>query len=307
MKNFTTAVYFLAFLCFAGVVHAQTPSDAIMMKQREVCVGLTYEYASFDEYWEGTTLRTNETIAEVSRISVAPMVAIGLHERVNFYVSVPYIKTESSDPNGGLLVGAKGFQDLNLALKFEIINKAVGKGKLAVLAAGGYATPITNYLSDYRPYSIGNGTNELSVRGIVQYKFDLGLYARAAGGHLFRGETRIERDYYYANGSYYTSWMDVPNAWEYSAAVGWWLFDNSLKLEASYYVLNSTSGDDIRKYNGAQPTNEVEFDQLGFSAQYYFKEVKGLGVLAYGSQMLKGRNMGKFTTFGAGVTYQFKF
>jgi hypothetical protein len=306
MKNFTT-VFLLAFLCLAGVVHAQTPSDAIMMKQREVCVGLTYEYASFDEYWEGSTLRTNETIAEVSRRSVATMVAIGLHKRVNFYVSVPYIKTESSDPNGGLLVGAKGFQDLNLALKFEIINKALGKGKLAVLAAGGYATPITNYLSDYRPYSIGNGTNELSVRGIVQYKFDLGLYARAAGGHLFRGETRVERDYYYANGSYYTSWMDVPNAWEYSAAVGWWLFDNSLKLEASYYVLNSTSGDDIRKYNGAQPTNEVDFDQLGFSAQYFFKEVKGLGILAYGSQMLNGRNMGKFTSFGAGVTYQFKF
>ena len=86
----------------------------------------------------------------------------------------------------------------------------LGKGKLAVLASGGYSTPITNYLSDYRPYSIGNGANEWSARGIVQYKFDMGLYIRATGGHLFRGETRVERDYYYANGSYYTEWMDVP-------------------------------------------------------------------------------------------------
>lgn len=306
MKNFTKSISALALLCVAGIVHAQTPLDAMMMKQRESCLALTYEYGTFDEYWEGATLRKNETIAEVSRRAILPMIAIGLHDKVNFYIAVPYIKTESSEPNGGLLQGAKGFQDLNLALKVEIINTELGKGKLAVLASGGYATPITNYLSDYRPYSLGNGTNEWSARGIVQYKLDIGLYIRATGGHLFRGETKVERDYYYNNGSYYTPWMDVPSAWEYNGAIGWWLLDNSLKLEANYYALNSTSGDDIRKYNAAQPTNKVNFDQLGFSAQYFIKPVKGLGVLAYYSQMLNGRNMGKFTTFGAGLTYQFK-
>ena len=100
--------------------------------------------------------------------------------------------------------------------------------------------------------------------------------------------------------------MDVPSAWEYNAAVGMWFLDNSLKVEATYYALNSTSGDDIRKYNAAQPTNKVNFDQVGFSVQYYFKDVKGLGVLAYGSQMMNGRNMGKFTNIGGGLTYQFK-
>jgi hypothetical protein len=134
----------------------------------------------------------------------------------------------------------------------------------------------------------------------------MGLYVRATGGHLFRGDTKVERDYYYANGSYYTPWMDVPNAWEYTGAIGWWLLDSSLKLEANYYALQSTSGDDIRKYNAAQPTNKVNFDQVGFSAQYFIQPVKGLGVLAYYSQMLNGRNMGKFTTFGGGLTYQFK-
>jgi hypothetical protein len=100
--------------------------------------------------------------------------------------------------------------------------------------------------------------------------------------------------------------MDVPNAYEYNAVVGWWLLDSSLKLEASYYTQNSTSGDDVRAYNAAQPTNKVNFDQVQFSTQYFIKPVKGLGVLAYYSQMLNGRNMGKFTNFGAGLTYQFK-
>jgi hypothetical protein len=306
MKNFTRSIYSLAFLCIVGAVHAQTPLDAIMMKKKELCVALAYEHGSFDEYWEGTTLRKNETIGEVSRMAIAPMIAIGLHDKVNFYVGVPYVKTESSEPNGGNLAGAQGFQDLNLGLKVELLNMELGKGKLAVLASGGYATPITNYLSDYRPYSIGNGTNEWSARGIVQYKLNMGLYIRATGGHLFRGETEVERDYYYNNGSYYTTWMDVPSAWEYSGAVGWWLLDSSLKLEATYYAMKSTSGDDIRKYNAPQPTNKVNLDQLGFSAQYYFKQVKGLGVLAYYSQVLNGRNVGKTTAFGGGLTYQFK-
>lgn len=307
MKNFTKSIYCsLALLFCVGVMQAQTPLDAIMMEQRESCLALTYDHGSFDEYWEGTYLRENQTIATVTRTTIAPMIAIGLHDKLNLYVGVPYVKTESSEPNGGLMHGAKGFQDLSLALKYEILNKELGKGKLAVLAAGGYATPITNYLSDYRPYSLGNGTNEWSVRAIVQYKLEMGLYARVAGGHLFRGETKVERDYYYNNGSYYTPWMDVPNAWEYNAAIGMWLLDSSLKLEATYYAQNSTSGDDIRKYNAPQPTNKVNFDQLGFSAQYYIKPVKGLGVLAYYSQMLNGRNMGKFTNFGAGLTYQFK-
>jgi hypothetical protein len=306
MKDFTKICCLLAFLCCIGAAHAQTPLDAIMMAQRESCVALTYDRGSFDQYWEGTYLRENATIAKVTRTTIAPMIAIGLHKKLNFYVGVPYVKTESSEPNGGFLYGAKGFQDLSLALKFEIINQKMGKGKLAVLAAGGFATPITNYLSDYRPYSLGNGTDEWSIRGIVQYKLDMGLYARIAGGHLFRGETRIERDYYYANGSYYTNWMDVPSAWEYNAAVGIWLFDSALKLETTYYAQSSTSGDDIRKYNAPQPTNKVNFGQLGFSAQYYIKKVKGLGVLAYYAQVLNGRNIGKVTNFGGGLTYQFK-
>jgi hypothetical protein len=182
----------------------------------------------------------------------------------------------------------------------------MGKGKLALFASAGYSTPITDYLSDYRPYSIGNGANELSLRGIAQYRMDMGLYVRTTGGFLLRGETKAERDYYYNNGSYYTPWMDVPNAWEYNAVVGMWLLDNSLKFEANYYGLKSTSGDDIRKYNAAQPTNKVEFDQVGVLVQYYIKPLKGLGVLAYYSSMFDGRNMGKFTNIGGGLTYQFK-
>lgn len=308
MKLFTSfALSICILLCSLMSASAQTPSDAMMMKKGEACIAVIYDRGTFDQYWEGTYLRSNETIATVTRVSLGPMIAIGILDQLNFYVGVPYVKTESSEPNGGQLQGVKGFQDLSVALKYRVINSDAGSGKLSAYIASGFAFPITNYLSDYRPYSLGNGTQELSLRGIVQYRLNMGLYVRAMGGHLFRGQTQAERDYYYNNGSYYTRWMDVPSAWEYNAVLGFWLFDNALKIEGSYYKLESTSGDDIRKYNAAQPTNRVIFDQVGVSAQYFSKQIKGVGLLAYYNQMLNGRNIGKVSAFGVGATYQFSF
>jgi hypothetical protein len=305
-RTFTIILGLIVFFSSMGVLQAQTPSDAIMMKKRELCFALIYEHGSWDQYWEGTYLRSNATVATLKRNTLLPMVAIGLIDKVNLIVGVPYIQTKSSEPNGGKFDGAQGFQDLRLALKGEVLNKQIGRGKLAFLTTVGYSTPITNYLSDYMPYSIGFGANEVSLRGILQYQWDKGMYVRTSLAHLWRGQTKAERDYYYNNGSYYTAWMDVPNAWTYDGVAGIWLLENSLRIEASYMGLKSTSGDDIRSYNAPQPTNKVNVDQVGGFAQYYFRKIKGLGVLGYYSQIVNGRNMGKFTTFGVGATYQFK-
>lgn len=299
-------VLFSIFSFLAGALQAQTPSDAIMMKQRESCLALIYDHGAFDQYWEGSLLRSNATIATVNRNTALPMIAIGFFDQLNLIVAAPYVQTNSTEPNGGKFAGARGFQDLNLALKSQIVNRQVGEGELAFLATLGFSTPLTNYLSDYRPYSLGFGANELSSRGILQYKLNNGLYARTSLAYLWRGQTKAERDYYYNNGSYYTAWMDVPSAWHYQGAIGIWMLENSLKIEASYTGLQSVSGDDIRPYNAPQPTNKVEEGLLGAFAQYYFRKPKGLGVLAYFSQVTSGRNTGKSTNFGGGITYQFK-
>lgn len=303
MKKTVQITVLMLMVC---ALKAQTPFDAVMMKQRESCFGLIYDQGSWHQYWEGTYLRHNETVATLKRQIVMPMIAIGVLDKLNLIVIAPYIKTHSTQPNGGKFQGAKGFQDLTIALKYEILKKEIGKGKLVLLTTAGYTTPMTNYLSDYRPYAIGNGTNELSLRGIVHYKLNMGLYARVDGGYLFRGYTKAERDYYYNNGSYYTAWMDVPSAWEFNSVIGMSMLQNSLRVEASYYGLKSTQGDDIRKYNAAQPTNKVQFDQVGITAQYYIKPLKGISVLSYYNQIVNGRNTGKFSSFGVGGTYQFK-
>ncbi|ADR23591.1 hypothetical protein MATR_25540 [Marivirga tractuosa] len=294
-------------LFFTSHLNAQTPSDALMMKSNQLCILLDYNYSSFDHYWEGELRRNNETIAMVKRNSIMPMVAVGILDDLNFYAGVPYIKTESTEPNGGKFAGTSGFQDLNIAIKYRWLNKQFEKGALAGLATVGFSTPITNYLADYMPYSIGSGAPELSYRVIVEYKNNNDWYFRGAGTYLWRGYAEAERAYYYNNGSYYTPWMDVPNAFSTEFVVGKWLFSNSLQVQVSYFGSKSLSGDDIRPYNPAQPTNRVNMDRIGIFSHYFFSNVTGLGIVAYHNRVVAGRNAAHMNTTGMGLTYYFNY
>ncbi len=194
-----------------------------------------------------------------------------------------------------------------LALKYRAIDRNFGPNRLTALATAGFSTPLINYLSDYRPYSIGAGAPELSLRAIGQYQWANGFYFRVSLAYLWRGYTEAERDYHYNDGSYYTAWMDVHSAWTYEGVLGKWLFDSSLKVELGYFSLGSTSGDDIRPYNAAQPTNRTESDRVGLSAQYFLKSIKGLGILVYHNRVVDGRNVPKMANTGIGINYQFAF
>lgn len=279
-----------------------------MMQPAEVCSGLLYEYSSFDEYWEGTKLRTNATINEVNRDYVELMTAIGLARHHNLLVSLPFVSSYSTDPTGGRLSGVRGISDLSLFLKSEWIYKPVGKGNLSALTSLGFMTPVSNYNADYRPYAIGFGATEFSLRGILEYEFDAGFYLRTSAARVWRGQAEVDRDSYYQDGEiYYTNRMDVPNAWHYQFVVGKWFFHHGLKVQATYTALNSTSGDDIRAFAKPQPTNEVDAGQVGALAQVYLNKPAGLGALAYWHTTISGRNAGKSTHFGLGVTYIINF
>jgi len=308
MKKYLLSGFFtLTFFLTSFPLAAQTPSDAIMMKKKEICFAFVYDQGKWDQYWEGTNLITNENIGTFTRSTYAPMIAFGLTDKLNVLLAAPYMKTNST---GGQLAGAHGFQDINVSVKYEAIKKDFGKHRISALAVAQFGTPMTNYLSDYMPYSLGLGTQELTGRVIVQYEFNKMIYVRASAAYVWRGQTEIERPYYYANGSYYTTFMDVPSAANYQAIVGGWALRHNLRLEATYSVLNCVSGDDIRRWNMPQPTNKMEYTHAGFFAQYYFKsikQIKGFSLVASYGQVLEGRNMGKATSVSGGATYQFTF
>ncbi|HPF12004.1 MAG TPA: transporter [Flavobacteriaceae bacterium] len=295
---------FIIALGTMGSLRAQTPSDATLMHSKNICLLFATDFGAFNQYWEGELLRENQTVATVHRYTSTTMAAIGVLDKLDFYVGVPYVTTRSSKPNGGKFAGVSNFQDIIFAAKYQVLNFQSEKGQFLFLTTVGYSTPISDYLSDYKPYSIGLGAPEFSARGILQYKTAFGLFLRGDVAHLWRGYTKAERDYYYNDGSYYTAWMDVPDAWNYEAALGLWCFSNSLKFEVNYFGLKSTSGDDIRPYNAAQPTNKVEVDRVGASIQYFLPRT-GFGAIVYHNRVIEGRNVGKSHNTGIGVTYQF--
>jgi predicted porin len=306
MKNFFRTLILLGGgLVLSYLTVAQTPTDGLMMPKGDLCFLLKYEYGQFDHYWEGEALRKNGTIAKVQRRTALVMAAYGISKRLNAYVGLPYVSTNSTIPNGGKFAGTNGIQDLMLGLKYKMLNQKGEKGQWTAYGSVLFSSPVSNYLSDYQPYSIGIGAPQLAWRGLIEYKWTNGFYLRGNGGYIWKGYTEAEREYYYNEGSYYTSWMNVPSAWTYEAVLGKWFIDKSLRVELNYNALLSTSGDDIRAYNSPQPTNKVNMDHVGAFAQYFFKKPKGLGLVASYSRVINGRNVPEMSSVSAGVTYQF--
>ena len=203
-------------LVCAGTMYGQTFADAIMMKKKEICFAFMFDQGKWDQYWEGTTLISNENIGTFTRNTYAPMIAYGITDKLNVLLVTPYVETMST---GGQLAGMQGFQDVNIGLKYEAFKKDFGKHRVSALATVQFATRMTNYLSDYLPYSLGLGTQQFAGRVISQYEFNKMIYVRASAAYIWRGQTEAERNYYYNNGSYYTTYMDVPSAVNYELIV----------------------------------------------------------------------------------------
>ncbi len=294
----------VASLGFVRLSIAQTPLDGLMMPKGEICLAIVYENTAWDRYWEGSSIRVNQNIGTFTKQMGMPMIVGGVTDKINVILSLPYVKTAAS---GGQMAGVQGIQDLGLSVKALLLEKSIGKGKLTGFSNLSFITPASNYLSDYLPFSLGFGANELGIRAIGKYELDKGPYFRASYSYLHRGVTEAERDFYFADQAYYTAKMDVPNAFLGQVTLGSWMLKKKLRVEASLTTIKSTSGDDIRVYSMPQPTNKVNFDRVEGFAQYYFKsDGKGFGLIASYQKAISGRNMGQFSGYGLGVTYQFK-
>ncbi len=280
---------------------AQTPTDAIMMSNGQICIAAIYGHDSWDEYWEGTLLRENGNIGTFIRQSIMPMVALGIGDRFNVIAALPYVFTKSS---GGYLKGEKGFQDLGLWLKATALDAHTEPGHLTIHAVAGVAIPVSKYVEDYAPYSLGLGCADLSFRGIFQYKLHAGPYLRGQAGYHVRGNANIERDYYYTTHGVYSGVVDMPNAMTYGITLGSWFLQDMFKVEAMYDGMNTLGGFDIRRQDAGFPSNKMIFTRIGGGFQV-FPGQSGLGVLGSVHQVLTGRNVGKNLSFNAGLTYQF--
>lgn len=277
--------------------YAQMPHDAIYMNKNSICIAASYANSQWSEYWENTMKRENLNIGTHTTQSVMPMIAYGITKKLNVLAGVPYVWTKTS---AGNLMGQKGVQDLSVWLKYNMVQSAGGLSLHGVL---GGSLPVSNYVKDFLPMSIGIGSKTITARLIGHYRNTSGFYVTAHASYFFRSNIKVDRDAYQADDRVYnTNEVRIPNATDVAARAGYY----KKGIQAEVFVDKGTcvGGDYIRRNDMPFPTNNMKSTGVGFYGKF---QPKNIGFTVMARRVVAGENMGQSTTLSVGFLYQINF
>jgi hypothetical protein len=287
----------LLLFLFHGILtaSAQTEIDGIMMAKNNLCIGPMYGYSSWKNYWEGSLKRENLNLGTVSTQMISVMGNYGLTNKLNILFGAPYVTTKAS---AGTLHSQKGIQDGSLWLKWMPIERKLGKGDLSLYGIAGASIPLTNYVADFLPLSIGMRSKTISLRAMGDYQLG-NFFITASGAYVFRSNIKIDRDAYYTTQMHYTNEVSMPNVFTYNIRTGY--RRPNFIAEAFLDNMITQSGFDITRNNMPFPSNTMNAMRLGTWLKYEFKVPRGLSLIATGNYVVSGRNVGQATTIGGGI------
>jgi len=267
--------------------------------QNAFCVGPMYSYSSWKNYWEGTLKRDNENLGTVSTQMIGMMGNYGISRKLNALFSVPYVKTKAS---AGTLHGMDGLQDLSLFLKWRALEKKLGDGKLSLFGIAGASFPLSDYVADFLPLSIGLQTKTGSARVMADYLWG-NLFATGSATYVLRSNIDIDRTSYYTTEQHITNEVKMPDAMNYNFRAG---FRNHRWIaEAVLNYWNTLGGFDITRNNMPFPSNEMDATTAGVNLKYVLPSLPQLSIVAGGMYTVAGRNMGQATTVYGSFFYVF--
>ncbi|WP_157433454.1 hypothetical protein [Adhaeribacter aquaticus] len=276
---------------------AQTETDALMMPQNKLCIAGLAGYSSWTNYWEGTFKRENANMGAVSTNITMLMFNYGIKNNLNFIVNVPYLQTKASK---GTLAGMQGVQDLGFFIKYKPFEATSGNSLLSLYVVGGLSVPSHQYNIDLLPMSIGLGSRVASVRFLGD--FQSGKFtASVSGAYLHRSNVTIDRTAYFTDHQINSSEVQMPDAGNFQVRSGY--RDKHLIAEAIADNMTTLGGFDIRKNDMPFVSNRMNSTRVGLEAKYYLKKISGLGIHGNYFRTVQGRNVGKATSFMAGVSY----
>jgi len=278
---------------------AQTDIDAIMMEKKALCVGPMYSYSSWKNYWEGTLKRDNENLGTVSTQMIGVMGTYGVSKKLNVLFGAPYVITKAS---AGTIHGQKGIQDLSLFVKYVPYRKKLGDGIFTLFAIGGFSTPLTNYVADFLPMSIGLHTSNLLARGMVDYQVN-NLFVTGSATYVYRSNIKIDRTSYYTTEMHYTDEVEMPDMATFNLRLGYRSYH--LIAEAVLNNMTTLGGFDITRNNMPFPSNRMNATTAGVNVKYTPAFVPQLSIVGGGNYVLKGRNVGQALTVDAAIFYAF--
>jgi hypothetical protein len=289
---------------FATPLRAQTIDDGLMMPKKALCTGFLYGHESWQRYWEGTLKRTNGNIGTITTRSLTWTGAYGITDRLNVIAMVPYVWTEASQ---GVLQGQSGFQDVTVALKYDLLDTpftSAGSLRTIVVAAAG--TPASDYTPDFYPLSIGSASSRFSGRATLFFQAKAGWFVHGSAAYTWRGNVTLDRPSYFTDGRLYLSdEVAMPDVFDYTVSAGY--VKGGLQVPVSFSQQTTLGGGDIRRQDMPFVSNRMNFSKVNALVMYYLPSPKDLAVRIAGTYTVDGRNVGQATTFTAGLLYTFRF
>jgi hypothetical protein len=296
----TNKVSILCFMLLGMLLNkanAQTDADAIMIPKNYFCAGAMYSNSSWSNYWEGTLKRNNLNLGTVNTNMYMAMANYGISDKLNVLVSLPYVTTNAS---AGTLSGQRGFQDIAGTLKWMPVETRLASGTFSLYAIGTYVLPLTNYVADFMPMSIGLHCRSFQFRAMVDYQYRHAFFT-GSGQYINRNNISIDRTSYYTTTMIYSNQVALPNATVLNFRAGY--RSESVIAEAVVESNTSNGGFDIRRNDMPFPSNRMNATAAGVNFKYSFDS--GLELTAGSSYVLAGRNVGQSTMFHGGAYYLF--
>lgn len=300
-KPYKHLVLFFGTILTFTASFAQTDQDAIMMNKNLFCTGLTYSTSHWNKYWEGQNLRDNLNIGTISTNTLSIMGNYGVKDNLNILFSAPFVSTKASM---GVLHPASGIQDFSAWVKWMPIEKSLKKGTFSLYLLGGASVPMTDYIVDYLPLSIGLKSSTVSGRLMLDYQLG-NFFITGSETYTIRGNTKLERNSYYTTSLFLTNEVAMPNVNTVSLRTGFrssWLI-----AEAILTDMKTLGGFDITKNNMPFPSNRMNATSIAANIKYEIPKVSGLALVAGASHVIAGRNVGQSTGFYGGFFYILDF
>lgn len=284
----------------AAAVHAQMPSDGLMLPRGTLTSGVFYSHDAWDQYWEGTLKRSNGNIGTLTTQTVTWVAGYGIADRLSVVAALPYVWTHASQ---GVLHEMSGIQDVSAAAKYRLLSTSIaGHGVLNTFIAGAAALPMSHYSPDFMPLSIGTAGSRASASLTIDYAATSPWFATASGAYTFCNNVRLNRDSYYTNGQLYlTNEVAMPNVIDYVLTAG--VARGAWRVPLSLTQQVTLGGGDIRRQDMPFVSNRMDFVRLEAGAMYAPRALHGFSLRASAAHVLSGRNVGQSTTITSGLVY----
>jgi len=293
----------LAIVLVPSLLGAQTIDDGIMMTKQRLFTGNVYTHESWEQYWEGALKRTNGNVGTITTQTNSWFANYGATDRLNLIASVPYIWTHASQ---GVLHGMQGVQDVTVAAKYRLFQTPSALGSMRGLAVVVAGLPLTDYLADFQPLSIGNQSKRFGGRFTLNAQSERGVYLDVSTAYTIRAQVKLDRPYYYTDGRLFmTNVVEMPEVFDWALGVGYLKHD--LNARFSFSQQHTLGGGDIRRQDSPFISNRTNFARVGGMVMYPIPKLRQLAVQGAYAYTVDGRNVGQATTMSAGLLYTFRF